>query len=76
MIVLIIFQKKLKVWMLKNINVLQQKHAEVLLIQNFLLKEVKSHTGLKVEIIGSVEEARLSMKSCKFLHIKKFFNQV
>ena len=26
------------------------------------VKKVKTHTGLNVEIIGSVEEARLSMK--------------
>ena len=30
----------------------------------FFVEEVKKNTGLEVEIIGSVEEARLSMKSC------------
>ena len=30
----------------------------------FFVKKVKTHTGLNVEIIGSVEEARLSMRSC------------
>ena len=33
------------------------------------VKKVKTHTGLNVEIIGSVEEARLSMRSCN-LHFK------
>ena len=36
----------------------------MLLIQSFFVEEVKKNTGLEVEIIGSVEEARLSMKSC------------
>ena len=36
----------------------------------FFVEEVKKNTGLKVEIIGSVEEARLSMKSCN-IYISK-----
>ena len=41
--------------MLKNINVLPQKHRSVI-NPEFFVEEVKKNTGLKVEIIGSVEK--------------------
>ena len=64
------FSKKIKSMNVKKYKCIATEACRTVINPEFFVKEVKSHTGLNVEIIGSIEEARLSMKSCE-LYISK-----
>ena len=64
------FSKKIKSMNVKKYRCIATEACRTVINPEFFVAEVKKHTGLKVEIIASVEEARLSMKSCS-LYISK-----
>ena len=56
--------KKIKSMDVKKYKCIATEACRSVINPEYFVKEVKSQTGLKVEIIESIEEARLSMKSC------------
>ena len=64
------FSKKIKSMDVKHYKCIATEACRSVINPEFFVKKVKTHTGLNVEIIGSVEEARLSMRSCR-LYISK-----
>ena len=58
------FSKKIKSMDVKKYKCIATEACRSVINPEYFVKEVKSQTGLKVEIIESIEEARLSMKSC------------
>jgi len=64
------FAKKINSMNVKEYKCIATEACRSVINPEFFVEEVKKNTGLKVEIIGSVEEARLSMKSCN-IYISK-----
>ena len=62
---LIIISKKLKNLKINNYRCIATEACRQVINPNFFVNEVKSKTGLNVEIISSYEEGRLSYEGCK-----------
>ena len=58
------FSQKIKSMGVKKYKCIATEACRTVTNPEFFVDQVKNNTGLKVEIIESVEEARLSMKSC------------
>ena len=69
------FSQKIKSMNVKKYKCIATEACRTVTNPEFFVDQVKNNTGLKVEVIESVEEARLSMKSCGYI-FQKFISQV